>query len=157
MRKRWSAPAGVLMIFVAAGLASPAAAQTEQQAIDWCDNEAGTFSPDQRISGCSALIKANAKDYAAFVSRGLAYYEKDDYDHAIVDYTEATKIDPNRRPPSTIAASPTTRKTTTTTPSPTTLRRSRSIRKIRISTMTAPTPMTQRRIMRTPLPITPNL
>ena len=89
---------GVLMIFFAAGLASPTAAQTEQQAIDWCDNEGGTFSPDQRISGCSALIRANAKDYAAFVSRGLAYYEKNDYDQAIADYTQATKLDPKQAP-----------------------------------------------------------
>lgn len=31
---------------------------------------------------------------AAYNGRGAAYFEKDDYDHAIADYTEAIKLDP---------------------------------------------------------------
>lgn len=54
---------------------------------------------DQTIGGCTALIKSGreskhnlAVDYN---NRGLAFYDKHDYDHAIADYNQALAIDPN--------------------------------------------------------------
>ncbi len=48
--------------------------------------KAGIFLP--ALTGCNR--KANAYNY-----RGLAYYEKGDYDRAISDYTEIIRLDPN--------------------------------------------------------------
>src|SRR5260370_39038320 len=55
--------------------------------------------PDTGIVGCTAIIDApggTARDRAlAFNNRGNARYRKGDYDHAIEDYDQAIKLDPN--------------------------------------------------------------
>jgi len=51
MLKRSAVLGGISAIFVAAQLVLPAAAQTEQQLITWCDNEDGEVTPDNRITG----------------------------------------------------------------------------------------------------------
>lgn len=83
---------------VAAGAASPAGAQTQQQ-IDQCVNKGNAFSPDLRIHGCTALIqsgRASGKVLAAvFSNRGAVYYGKKDYNRAIADFSEAIRIDPD--------------------------------------------------------------
>src|ERR1043166_1245045 len=76
---------------------SPATAQSQQQ-IDWCINATHEFSPDQQVSGCTVAIQSgrwSGKDLVrVFQDRGLAYYDKRDYDHAIADYDQAIKLDP---------------------------------------------------------------
>src|SRR3974377_1141881 len=52
---------------VAAGAASPAGAQTQQQ-IDWRVGKGNTFSPDLRISGCTAAIQSGR-----WSGKGLVY------------------------------------------------------------------------------------
>ena len=55
--------------------------------------------PDTGIAGCTAIIEASggsARDRAlAFNNRGNARFRKGDYDHAIEDYDQALKLDPN--------------------------------------------------------------
>jgi tetratricopeptide (TPR) repeat protein len=83
---------------VAAGAASPAGAQTQQQ-IDWCVNEGNTFSPDLSIGGCTAAIQSgrwSGKDLEwAFNNRCRAYSEKNETDRAMADCTDAIRLDPN--------------------------------------------------------------
>jgi tetratricopeptide (TPR) repeat protein len=85
--------------FIATGFWSPApaAAQTQQQ-IDWCVNQGSAFSPDLQIGGCTASIQSgrlSGKALArAYVSRGDAYDDKEDYDRAIADYNQAIQLDP---------------------------------------------------------------
>jgi tetratricopeptide (TPR) repeat protein len=59
-------------------------------------------SPDDQIAGCTAVIRSgipNDKELAAlFNYRGVAYKAKGDLDHAIADYTEAIRLDPNYAP-----------------------------------------------------------
>jgi tetratricopeptide (TPR) repeat protein len=59
-------------------------------------------SPDDQIAGCTAVIRAGIasdKELAAlFNYRGVAYKAKGDLDHAIADYTEAIRLDPNYAP-----------------------------------------------------------
>jgi tetratricopeptide (TPR) repeat protein len=83
-------------LIVAAGAASsaPATAQTQQQ-LHWCNGEGTT---DQQISGCTAVIASGnftGKSLAiAFTLRGNAYFNEMQYDHAIQDFGEAIRLNP---------------------------------------------------------------
>ena len=71
-----------------------ALAQTPQER-GWCESE-DAVTVDQRIDGCSAVIKA-ARDKGdklaeAFNNRGVGYRLKGDYDRAIADYNQAIKL-----------------------------------------------------------------
>jgi tetratricopeptide (TPR) repeat protein len=72
-------------------LAPQAVAQTSEQ-IGWCDGTGGT-TPDQRISGCTAMIASRSytgeKLAIVFNSRGNAYLVKKEYDRAIEDYNQS--------------------------------------------------------------------
>ncbi len=76
---------------------SPSLAQTQQQ-IDWCVNKGYVFSSDQQISGCAEAIQSgkwHGQGVAwAFNNRANAYFRKSDYDHALADYNQAIKLDP---------------------------------------------------------------
>src|SRR5437870_12601501 len=105
-----------------------ALAQTPQER-GWCEGE-DAVTVDQRIDGCSAVIKA-ARDKGdklaeAFNNRGVGYRLKGDYDRAIADYNQAISSTPNLPAPTTTAAWPTTRRANTTAPSWITTRRSNS-------------------------------
>ena len=71
-----------------------AVAQTAQER-QWCENETGV-TVDQRIDGCSAVIKAGRekgeKLAEAFNNRGMAYRLKGDHERAIGDYSQAIKL-----------------------------------------------------------------
>ncbi len=75
---------------------APALAQTPQERA-WCEGE-DAVSVDQRIDGCSAVIKAgrdrSERLAETFNSRGIAYRLKGDYDRAIQDYSQAIKLNP---------------------------------------------------------------
>jgi tetratricopeptide (TPR) repeat protein len=75
-------------------LAGAAHAQTAQER-QWCEGEEEA-TIDQRIDGCSAVIKAGRekgeKLAEAFGKRGLAYRLKGEYDRAIQDYNQAIKL-----------------------------------------------------------------
>src|SRR6266511_4059847 len=57
-------------------------------------------SPDPEISiaGCNAVIQSrreNGRSLAvAYVQRGTAYQNLQDFDHALQDFSEAVKLDP---------------------------------------------------------------
>jgi tetratricopeptide (TPR) repeat protein len=74
-----------------------AVAQTAQER-QWCENETG-MTVDQRIDGCSAVIKAGRekgeKLAEAFNNRGIAYRLKGDHERAIADYDQALKLAPS--------------------------------------------------------------
>ena len=69
-------------------------AQTPQERA-WCEGE-DAVSIDQRIEGCSAVIKAarnkGDKLAEAFNNRGIAYRLKGEHDRAIGDYNQAIRI-----------------------------------------------------------------
>lgn len=56
-------------------------------------------NPDRGIAGCTKIVEDpsnSAHDRAvAHFDRGVDYYAKDDFDHAIVDWSEAITLDPN--------------------------------------------------------------
>ena len=72
-----------------AQLSSHWQACTGNPGIDW----------DQQIKSCSALIQSPTEPKEniaiAFYNRALAFENKDDYTHAIADYTDALRINPN--------------------------------------------------------------
>ncbi len=79
-------------VLISATLLAPAAvAQTSEQTL-WC-NGTGNPTPDQRINGCTAVIASRSAtgERLAIVynSRGNAYLNKQDYDHAIEDYNQS--------------------------------------------------------------------
>jgi len=85
------------LIAIGLALATPARTQTAQQRA-WCDIKGGA-KPDEVISSCTAVIQSGQETgrnlAAALTIRGRAYRAKGDYDHAIADYTEAIRIEPN--------------------------------------------------------------
>ncbi|HXW26809.1 MAG TPA: tetratricopeptide repeat protein, partial [Xanthobacteraceae bacterium] len=68
--------------------------QSERQ----CDNKNDAFSPDERISACTALIRSGRSSKydlgTQYYNRGRAYRQKEDYDSAIADFNEAIELDP---------------------------------------------------------------
>ena len=70
-----------------------ASAQTAQERA-WCEGE-DAVTIDQRIEGCSAVIKAGRekgeKLAEAFNTRGIGYRLKGEYDRAIQDYNQAIR------------------------------------------------------------------
>ncbi len=77
-------------------IGTPALAQTAQDR-RWCEGE-DAATPDQRINGCSAVIRGGRdkgeKLAEAFNNRGMAYRSRDDGDRAILDYSQAIRINP---------------------------------------------------------------
>jgi tetratricopeptide (TPR) repeat protein len=76
-------------------LAGPGAFAQTQQERQWCESETG-MTADQRIDGCSAVIKAGRekgdKLAEVFNNRGVAYRVKGDHERAIQDYGQAIKL-----------------------------------------------------------------
>jgi tetratricopeptide (TPR) repeat protein len=58
--------------------------------------------PDTSIAGCTALIQTGRESTASLVGtyyrRASAYMRKGDYDHAIQDYDDAIRLNPNDAP-----------------------------------------------------------
>jgi tetratricopeptide (TPR) repeat protein len=88
-------PAIVIGATAAIALVS-ARAQTQ---VDRCNNKNKIFSTDIAITACTAVIKSGryrGKNLAhAYNNRGIAYEDKKDHNHAIADYSEAIRLDPN--------------------------------------------------------------
>jgi tetratricopeptide (TPR) repeat protein len=93
-------------VVLAPSAAWPAGELTQEQ-IDHCngafsEREAAEhllLSADERISACTTVIDSHhysGKDSAwAYDNRGNAYLEKQDYDNALADFSQAIKLDPN--------------------------------------------------------------
>ena len=62
-------------------------------------NKCGSNDPDSKIAGCTALIQAGKgtpESISTFYNnRAVAYDDKHDYAHAIQDYDEAIRLNPN--------------------------------------------------------------
>ncbi len=50
---------------------------------------------DRAIELCTTALETNSADARAYVTRGIAHYEKRDYSQAIADYTKALEIRPD--------------------------------------------------------------
>lgn len=89
----------IVAMIALGGAATSAVAQSQQQLRELCANERYSVPVDRQVSGCSALIqsgKLNKADLAViFWYRGGAYLQNNDYDHAIADFTEAVRNNPN--------------------------------------------------------------
>ncbi len=91
---RWTV---ALAIQLAAPLIWTGAASAQQpQNRTWCNDSHST--DDQTIAGCTALIKTKRETkhnlVVDYTNRGVAYYNKHNYDSAIADYNAALKLDP---------------------------------------------------------------
>jgi len=88
------------VVIVTALTVFPIVPRTQRQNIDWCVGNVGA-TPDQRISGCTAVIqsgKTPGKGLGfAFHNRGIWYYDKGEYDRAIADFDQAIQRDPYDR------------------------------------------------------------
>ena len=89
------ASAGVIALAAITGIvSSPARAQTKEQ-FNWCIGEDNP-TPAQKITGCTAVIQAGklkGKRLAfTFSNRGVAYYERGEYDRAIQDFGQAIDV-----------------------------------------------------------------
>jgi lipoprotein NlpI len=81
------------LMLVAVAAIIPAPAQTSLGS-EWCRDDRGDVSPDQRIAACTALIARNPNDASAFFNRGNAYQAINDPDRALADLTQAIALDP---------------------------------------------------------------
>ncbi|HXY90760.1 MAG TPA: tetratricopeptide repeat protein, partial [Xanthobacteraceae bacterium] len=70
-----------------------------QSAVDRCVNEGKAFSGEVQIDGCTEAIQSgkwSGKDLSwAYSDRGIAYYNKGDYDRAIADFNKVIELNPN--------------------------------------------------------------
>jgi len=75
-------------------LAGPAQAQTQDENWQHCKSD----NPDLNIAGCTAYIQSGQEsnqDLAgAFSNRGVAYFNKGQFDLAIADYDQAIRLEP---------------------------------------------------------------
>jgi tetratricopeptide (TPR) repeat protein len=78
-------PSGASTSLVAIAV-RPAAADDRSVCYDWTNNEA--------IAACSRLLALNPRDAIAYNGGGNAYLYKDDFDRAISDYDQATRLYP---------------------------------------------------------------
>lgn len=89
----------LVAVIALGGGATSVAAQTQQRLEELCANEHYSVPVDRQASSCSALIqsgKLNKADLAVtFTHRGDTYLQKNDYDRAIADYTDAIRNNPN--------------------------------------------------------------
>jgi tetratricopeptide (TPR) repeat protein len=84
------------------GLMLSTASVTAQSREDMarCADDGTTFSPDQQIAGCSAVIasaKLRGKRLSnIYYNRGITYQNKKDNERALADYDEAIRLDPKK-------------------------------------------------------------
>lgn len=70
-------------------------APVSAQAAAACMNERKSAKPDAAIKSCDAVIDETLKNLAnGYYYRGVAKADKNDFDGAIGDYTQALKVDP---------------------------------------------------------------
>lgn len=94
---KYRALARAALALVAAMLALPAIAQSTDS---WkCTSVRPNIPLDERISSCNAVIAAEKDSWLyksrAYSARGKAYFEKDEFDSAIADFTEVIKLYPD--------------------------------------------------------------
>jgi lipoprotein NlpI len=85
-----------------AAMDASAAEQTpttqEYQDMSRCENAGKSITPDLAIASCTKVIDSKkwtgANLARAYVARGIAYEDKQDFDHAIANYTQAIEFDP---------------------------------------------------------------
>ena len=78
-------------------LTFPAAAQSPSpaQARRWCFANDDKVSDDQRMDGCTVVLKADPSNAAALANRGETYRRKGDSERAVADLNRALDLDPN--------------------------------------------------------------
>lgn len=78
-------------------LTTPVAAQTSEQQVDHCLNGIGQFTPAESIAACTGLLQSGRFDNQQLsilqIARGNAYYAQRDYAHAIIEHSEAIRLD----------------------------------------------------------------
>src|ERR1035437_1733085 len=96
-RSQHALSGGAIALAAIAGVASSAAHAQTKQEFNWCIGE-GNPTPAQKITGCTAVIQAGklkGKRLAfTFSNRGVAYYERGEYDRAIQDFEQAIALNP---------------------------------------------------------------
>ena len=87
----------VTMVWLLA-LAVPVLAQSFDEQVAQCVNEAGQVTPAAQIAGCTALLTSGRFDVqdrsTIHNNRGVAYRAQGDLAHAITDSSEAIRLNP---------------------------------------------------------------
>jgi len=85
---------------MAANAAEQALTTQQYQDMARCENATRSIPPDLAVASCTKIIESKkwtGADLArAYTARGIAYGNKQDYDQAIADYTQAIEIDPKK-------------------------------------------------------------
>jgi tetratricopeptide (TPR) repeat protein len=83
------------LTLASACVASPAAADIRDDSVARCMGD----NSDLAIAGCTWLIASGRETTenlaVEFYNRGNAYYDQDDYDRAIADYSQAVRLRPD--------------------------------------------------------------
>lgn len=89
---------GVLLGTLALAGAVPAAAQTSLDDEEKCWDSTEAFAPEEQVAGCTALLEADGlseEDRAYVIAmRGWSYHELGDIEHALADYSEKVRLQP---------------------------------------------------------------
>jgi tetratricopeptide (TPR) repeat protein len=87
------------IILLSTGLCHAVPVLARQESGGSCENKDKSFSVDQQINGCTALIQRGAQQKIglapAYYNRGNAYFAKGYYEQAISDYDKAIELEPN--------------------------------------------------------------
>ena len=78
-----------------AAIAAPVVQEKELTAAEWFERGYAATDPDERIRFYTEAIRLKPDFAIAFHNRGLARYNKGDYDGALQDYTEAIRLKPD--------------------------------------------------------------
>ena len=87
----WNAGLSCLLAWASFGMQA-------QAAEDRCENHGDVYTPEEQLSACNELINGGdltgAERADALAGRGLAHHLLGDYRSALLDYSEAIRIDP---------------------------------------------------------------
>src|SRR5215469_8212463 len=86
-------PSAVVLTGLLIAMAAPAYGATSRDHAD-CNAD----DPDRNIRGCTRIAEDSGESERnraiAYVARGLAWRDKDNFDRAIADFTAAIRLDP---------------------------------------------------------------
>jgi tetratricopeptide (TPR) repeat protein len=64
----------------------------------WADPRADCFAKNGRaaIEACTLAIKRNPNDSVSYINRAFEYFQQEEYERSVADYSKAIELDPAR-------------------------------------------------------------